>query len=129
MGFCDKYSETFGHPLNIKLCIIEWASIWIWKYATFTVRNWYEHHADPVTVIGPLTYLWDFIMHTDRTIKANRTNIVIKDHKNRICFLFDIAVPEDFNAFLKIFKNYQNTSILQWKSKKCDTWGHQWFQL
>ena len=54
------------------------------------------------------TILWDFPIHTDRTIKANRPDIVVKDHKEKKCFLIDMTVPTDRDiapkAFEKLFK-------------------------
>ena len=88
-----------------------------WKICNFygkeTERNWYEHHPDPVTEIGPVTILWDYTIHTDRTIKANRPDIVIKDHKQKKCLLIDMAVPADCNVSLKIFKKLSKYKDLE----------------
>ena len=41
-------------------------------------------------------------IHTDREIKANRPDIVIKDHQEKTCLLLiDISVPADDNVCLK----------------------------
>ena len=40
-------------------------------------------------------------VHTDREIKANRPDIVVKDKKERRCMLIDIAVPSERNTSAK----------------------------
>ena len=41
----------------------------------------YEYHPEPVTEGNDATILWDFTIHTDGSVKANRPEIVVKDHK------------------------------------------------
>ena len=48
------------------------------------------------------TNLWDSDNH--RTIEANRTDIVIKNHKDKIVFSL-MSVPSDTSVSLKIFEN------------------------
>lgn len=50
-----------------------------------TARNWYKHHP------GPVTILWDFTRQTERTIKANHSDIVIKDHKTKCAYCYVIS--------------------------------------
>ena len=45
--------------------------------------------------------LWDMPLHTDREIKANRPDIVVKDKKERKCMLINIAVPSERNTSAK----------------------------
>ena len=45
----------------------------------------------------------DFPINTDRTIQANNSDIVIKDHKNTTCFLVDMTIPTDRNISMKEF--------------------------
>ena len=47
--------------------------------------------------------LWDFAIHTDRKIDANRPDIIIKDFKERTCTMLDVTVPADKNFSLKEF--------------------------
>ena len=62
--------------------------------------KWYEH--EPETVIhnkdNNITIMWD---NTDRTITANRPDIIVKDSVNSTCKLIDMTVPSDRNIALK----------------------------
>nr|CAI5828319.1 unnamed protein product [Callosobruchus analis] len=44
---------------------------------------------------------WDVEIHTDKTIRANRPDIVFQSKADRVTYLIDIAIPND--------KNIQNT--------------------
>ena len=92
-----KRHNRIGQYIHWKLCN---------HYGMKTAKNWYEHHPEPVTEIGDITLLWDFSIHTDRTIKANRPDIVIKNktEKQRMCTLIDVAVPADKNLAVKEFE-------------------------
>ena len=48
-----------------------------------------------------MTILWDFPLRTDRTIQANRLDIIIKDKQNKTCKLIDVSVPSDSNISAK----------------------------
>ena len=65
--------------------------------------KWYQH--TPETVIhnkdDNLTIMWDMPVNTDRTITANRPNIIVKDSVNSTCKLIDMTVPSDRNIALK----------------------------
>ena len=56
-----------------------------------TVDKWYEH--DPKTVVekDDITILYDMLIQTDRTITANRPDIVIKNKRENKCILTDVA--------------------------------------
>ena len=41
--------------------------------------KWYEHEPQTVTERANITILWDMPIQTDREIKANRPDVVIKD--------------------------------------------------
>ena len=45
--------------------------------------------------------IWDMPVNTDRTITANRPEIVIKDSMNSTSKPIDMAVPSDRNIALK----------------------------
>ena len=45
--------------------------------------------------------IWDMPVNTDRTITANRPEIVIKDSVNSTSKLIDMTVPSDRNIALK----------------------------
>ena len=58
-------------------------------------------------------------IHTDRTIAANRPNIVLKN-KDKTCLLIDITIPHDTNSSVK--KNHGNAyQILEIEVER--TWG------
>ena len=48
-------------------------------------EHWYEHHPEPVMEENDATILWDFTIHTDRSVKANRPDITVKDLKEKTC--------------------------------------------
>ena len=48
-----------------------------------------------------MTILWDFSIRTDRTMQANRPDIVIKDKQDKTCQLIDMSVPSDSNISAK----------------------------
>ena len=81
-------------------------------------RNWYEHHPEPVTEAENVTILWDFPIHTDRTIKANRPDIVIKDMKDKKCLLIDMTVPADRNIAPKEFEKISKYKDLEMEIQK-----------
>ena len=65
-------------------------------------ENWYDHEPQMVTnKENSVTILWDFPIQTDRTILANRPDIVVKDHQNKICHMIDVTVPIDKNICKK----------------------------
>ena len=45
--------------------------------------------------------MWDMPVNTDRTITANRPDIIVKDSVNSTCKLIDMTVPSDRNIVLK----------------------------
>ena len=45
--------------------------------------------------------MWDMPVNTDRTITANRPDIIIKDSVNSTCKLIDMSIPSDRNIALK----------------------------
>ncbi len=76
-----------------------------WKlcqhYEIPTEDRWYKHTPEKVTENDKATILWDMPIHTDREIKANRPDIVVKDHQERKCLLIEVSVPADDNVSLK----------------------------
>ena len=43
-------------------------------------KNWYKHKPQKVLQTESARILWDFSIHTDRTIQANKPEITIKGH-------------------------------------------------
>jgi hypothetical protein len=48
-----------------------------------------------------VTVLWNQAVHTDREITTNRPDIIIKNKKEKICILIDVAMPAERNVVLK----------------------------
>ena len=72
-----------------------------WKicnhYDIETSNKWYEHKPLPAVYTPKTTILWDFPIRADRTIKANRPDIVVKHKQNKTCQLKDMSVSSDSN--------------------------------
>ena len=113
---CDKFVETIDHIVSgcPILAANEYqnrhdrvAQYLHWKicqhYGAKHAKHWYEHKPEPVVETKIATILWDFPINTDRTIKANRPDIVVKDHKQNTCLLIDPSVPSDNNISAKEF--------------------------
>ena len=75
-------------------------------------RNWWEHKPKVIENKNT-TILWDFDIHTDKTIQENRPGIVIKNHNDKTCFLIDMSVPSDTNVPLKIFEKLSKFKDLE----------------
>ena len=66
-----------------------------------TTEKLYDHTPQTVTSKDHITLLWDMPIQTDRTLSANKPDIVIKDTKTQKCTLIDVAVPSDGNIAIK----------------------------
>ena len=76
-------------------------------------EKWYEHTPQPVIESAEVANLWDFTIHTDRKIDANRPDIIIKDHREKRCIMLDAAVPADKNISLKEFQKLSKCKDLE----------------
>ena len=76
-------------------------------------EHWWEHKPPPVVEGNSVTILWDFSIHTDRTINANRPDIVLKNHSEKTCLLIDMAIPSDNNTSLKTFEKLSKYKDLE----------------
>ena len=68
--------------------------------------------------------LWHQAVHTDREFTANRSDIIIKNKKEKTCKLINVAIPVDRNAVQKEAKKklkYKSlcTEIQQMWNLKC----------
>jgi hypothetical protein len=61
----------------------------------------YTHMPKPVYEKGDVVVLWNQAVHTDREVTANRSDIIIKNTKEKTCTLIDVAIPADRNAVQK----------------------------
>jgi hypothetical protein len=63
-----------------------------------TIENWYSHVPKPVCQHEDITVLWNQGRQTDREVLANRTDIIIKNMKDKICLLIYVSVPTARNV-------------------------------
>ena len=112
---CGKYEETINHIISgcPELAKTEYihrhdkaASYLHWEickeYKIKTAEKWYEHQPKTITENGKVTILWDMPIHTDREIKANRPDIIIKHKTKKECILIDMAIPSEHNTSVKV---------------------------
>ena len=92
-------------------------------YNIETPNKWYEHKPLPFVDTSVVTILWDFPIRTDRTIQANRPNIVTKHTQNKRCQLIEMSVLSDSNISAKEFEKLSKYKDLEieiakmWKMK------------
>ena len=68
--------------------------------------KWYQHAPEIVmhNRDNNLTIMWEMPVNTDRTITANRPDIIVKDSVNSTRKMIDMTVPSDRNIALKEIK-------------------------
>ena len=64
-------------------------------------ERWYEHEPKTVIENDSVTILWEMSLHTDRTIAANRPDIVLKNKKDKTCLLIHMTIPLDTSTSVK----------------------------
>jgi len=74
-----------------------------------------------VTENQTATILWDIPIQTDKEIKANRPDIVVKDKKERTCLLIVMSIPRERNTSLKTMEKLIKYKDLEIEIEK--TWG------
>ena len=52
-------------------------------------------------------------IHTDREIRANKADIIIRDHTNQGCWIIDMAVPSDKNTLAKVVEELSKYKDLE----------------
>ena len=86
-------------------------------------EKWYQHQPTGIVKQGSVTIFWDYPVTTDRTIPANRPDIIIKNNESNVCQLIDISVPSDRNICLKYsekktkYKDLEIEVCRMWKKK------------
>ena len=134
--FCNQYNETIDHLVSA--CptlakteylirhnkVAQYIHHRICQHYGISVKNhWYEHEVAPVMENNKVKILWDFSMQTDKTIKANRPDLVIEEKEKKTLLLLDVSIPADKNTSLKTFEKlskYQDLAIeleRSWKLK------------
>ena len=133
---CHEFDESVEHivsgcPVLAKkeylerhdkaLIYVHWN---ICNYYQIDVPNkWYDHKPEKVVEGKDATILWDMPIITDKEIKANRPDIVIKEKPTNMCMLIDMAVPSDRNIAAKEVEKISKYNDLEievsrmWKTK------------
>jgi hypothetical protein len=68
---------------------------------TETTDKWHTYMTKPVYEEGDITVLCHQAAHTDREVTENRTDIIIKNKKEKTCTLTDVAISADTNVVQK----------------------------
>ena len=134
--FCEQYTETIDHLIsgcpilakkeyldrhNKVAQYIHWQVCRHYKFQT--TDEWYKHETPSVLDNQHATILWDLPIQTDRTIHANRPDIVIREKSNKSCTMLDVSIPSDKNTSLKTFEKLSKYKDLEieiersWKEK------------
>ena len=84
-------------------------------------KRWYEHEPKTVTENDSVTILWDMPIHTERTIAANRPDIVLKNKKDKTCLLIDMTIPLDTYTSVKTMEKLTKYKDLEIEVERM--WG------
>ncbi|XP_068753285.1 uncharacterized protein [Montipora capricornis] len=84
-------------------------------------EKWYEHEPQTVTERDNITILWDMPIQTDREIKANRPDIVIKDKQEKSCLLIDMSIPTEKNTSVEVTEKLSKYKDLEIEIERM--WG------
>jgi hypothetical protein len=80
-----RYNKVAGY-INWTLC----------KCTGFQVTDkYYENRPESVINVSGIAIMWEVPAVTDRTILANRPDIVLHDKEEKTCLLTDITIPDD----------------------------------
>ena len=75
----------------------------------------------PSTSETPLSVHEDMPIQTDREIKANRPDIVIKDKPKNSCLLIDMSIPTEKNTSVKVTEKLSKYKDLEIEIERM--WG------
>ena len=64
-------------------------------------KKLYKHQPEAITRAEGAAILWSFVIQTDRKIKSNRPDIVVKSYERKIYLPNDMAAPTDNNISVK----------------------------
>ena len=59
------------------------------------------HESEKVTKVEDKVIVWDETISTDRTILANRPDLIILNKNEQNCLIVDLAIPDDVNVLKK----------------------------
>ena len=65
--------------------------------------------------------MWDTPIQTDGEIKANRSDIVIKNKKEKNCLLIDMSIPTEKNTSVKVTERLSKYKDLEIEVQRM--WG------
>ena len=101
------------------------SSLYHWEicknYNIEVTDKYYEHKPTTETENKEATILWDMPIQTDKEIKANRPDIVVKNKKERTCQLIDMSVPIERNTSLKVTEKLSKYKDLEIEIERM--WG------
>ena len=114
---CSQYEEAVNHLVSgcEVLAKTEYISMHnnAAAYLHWSIRNghgieitdkWYQH--EPETLMhnkdNNVAIMWDVLVNTDRTVTANRPDIVVNDSVNSTRKLIDMSFPSERNITLKV---------------------------
>ena len=66
-----------------------------------TTNKWYNYEPPRVLENEKIKLLWDFSIQTDKTVNANKPDIIIINKQQQETTIIDIAVPNDNNIMKK----------------------------
>ena len=72
-------------------------------------KHWYEHVPKSIVTNqgGKVTILWNEQVQTDRTIRNNKPNVIIRDDEKGTCILIDVAIPGDRNVIKRSREDFK----------------------
>ena len=94
----NEYTKRHNHVgqyINWKICN---------HYDTETKDKWYDQEPLPIVDTPKVIILWDFPIKTERTMQANRPDLVIKHKQNKTCQLIGMNVSSNCNISAKEFE-------------------------
>ena len=117
---CSELAKTeYTQRHNRTAAYIHWK---ICKHYNIKVTDkYYEHEPKTVTENNEATILWDMPIQTDREIKANRPDIIVKDKKQRTCQLIEISVHTERNTSIKMTEKLSKYKDLEIEIERM--WG------
>lgn len=117
---CPELAKTeYLHRHNKVASYIHWNICN--NYKIQVSDKWYEHQPEPVIDCEEVTIIWDQPVHTDREIKANRPDIIIKCKDNKSCLLIDVSIPTDKNTSVKVVEKLSKYKDLEIETERM--WG------
>jgi len=84
-----KRHDALGRRLHWYLCS---------QFGFSVVKEWWKHNPSSVVESDRVKVLWDFSIITDRTIHANRPDLIVVLKEERHAYLIDFSCPFDNNV-------------------------------